>query len=213
MGFLDLVYYLWIFFFISGLIVMLIWLIVMNKALDQVSHDLRRMEPGAIWLCLIPVFGFVWQFMVTNAVSEGIAKELLARNMLPKEEKPAYGYGLSGCILLCCCFVPYVGVCIAIIGLALMVVHMIKITEYNSELQKTGRWESRYNERMAAIREQMNASWQQQNLYPSYQTPAGYIPPPPPSPMPSYHAPPPGYYNPAEIKTFSKKDKPENPFG
>jgi hypothetical protein len=69
---------------------------------------------------------------------------------------------------------------------------------------------------MAAIREQMNQSWQQNNPYPNYTTPPQYqVPvhyPPPPPPMPA--VPPPGYYNPAEINRYSKpKEKPENPFG
>lgn len=211
MGFLEIVDYLWVFFIISGIVVLLVWLVVMNKALDQVSHDLRRMEPNAVWLCLIPLFGLVWQYFVANAVGEGLAKELLARNMFPKEEKPAYGYGLTGCILTSCCIIPYAGVCIAIIGLVLLVVHAVKISEYNNILQQSGRWEARYNARMEAIRGQMHGSWQQQNPYPTYQTPAGYVPPPQPVQQPQ--TPPPGYYNPAELNKYSRKDKPENPFG
>lgn len=226
MGFLDLVDYIWVFFLVVGIPVLIIWMVIMNKALDQVSHDLRRMEPGAVWLCLIPVFGFVWQFLVAGAVSEGLAKELLARNMFPKEEKPAYGYALSGCILICCCIIPYVGVCIAVIGLVLLIVHMVKITEYNNILTQSGRWETRYNARMEAIRAQMGQTWQQNNPFPNYQTPPAfnqqlpfqhtpppqptYIPPPTFNPRPTY---PPQYTPPPEPPKYKGKDKPQNPFG
>lgn len=216
MGFLELVDYVWVFFLVCGIPILIIWLVIMNRAIDQVSHDLRRIEPNAVWLCLIPGFNLVWQFVVTNAVSEGIAKEMFARNMYPDEEKPAFGYGLSACILICCCIIPYVGVLVAVLGLVLMVVHAVKISEYNSVLKQSGRWETRYNARMEAIRAQMNQTWQQNNPYPNYQTPPQFtpqvpyyntsLPPVPPTP-------PPGYYNPEEVKMMSRKDKPENPFG
>jgi hypothetical protein len=211
MGFFAILDYLWGFFLVAYVVVLIIWLVVMNKALDNVSHDLRRMEPNSVWLCFIPVFGFVWQFFVVNAVSEGLAKELIARNMFPKEEKPAVGFGLTASILMSCWIIPYAGVCIAIIGLVLLVVHITKISEYITVLQQSGRWEMHYEARMAAIRGQMNGSWQQQHPYPGYQTPAGYVAPP--QPLPKVQTPPPGYYNPAEINQYRpKKDKPQNPF-
>jgi hypothetical protein len=228
MGFMQLVDYVWVFFLVCGIPIMIVWMVVMNKALDQVSHDLRRMEPNAVWLCLIPLFGFVWQFLVAGAVAEGIAKELLARNMYPKEDKPGYGYALSGCILVCCCIIPFVGVCVAVIGLILLVVHMIKIAEYNSILKQSGRWETRYNARMEAIRAQMGQTWQQNNPYPSYQTPPVYnqqlpfqnTPPYQPDytrpPQPNYIPPPqsfPQYVPPPDPPKYKGKDKPENPFG
>jgi hypothetical protein len=206
----DLANVLWLLFIIAGIAIMVTWLVVMNKAIDQVSHDLRRMEPGAVWLCLIPLFGLVWQFMVINAVAEGISKELLVRNMFPKEEKPAFAMGLTGCILICFCIIPYIGPAFGLIGLIFMVIHAVKISAYNRELEQSGRWEVRYNARMAAIRQQMDSGWQQQpnpynNRYPApqafQQAPPMYMPPAPP---PSY-APP-------DTTQYSKKDKPENPF-
>lgn len=224
MGFSDLVEYLWIFFLIAGLPIMITWLLIMNRAIDQVSHDLRRIEPGAVWLSLIPLFGLVWQFIVVGAVGDGIAKEMLARNMLPREEKPAYAVGLTGCILMCCCIIPYAGVCLAIIGLLFMVVHTIKIAEYNSVLKQSGRWEARYHERMAAIRQQMNEQYTgYTNPYNAYPPPPVMNPhnaqqyPPPPQYKPPGYTPPPMYSPPPptqDERTFTKgKDKPENPFG
>lgn len=212
MGFLTLVNYLWVFFLIAGIVVLIIWLVVMNKALDQVSHDLRKMEPSAVWLCFIPLFGLVWQFLVAGAVGESIAKELLARGMFPKEEKPAYGYGLTGCILTSCCVIPYVGVCFGIIGLILLVVHAVKISEYNTVLRESGRWEAHYNARMNAVRGQMNAHGQENNPYPDYPPSPYQVVPPhhpvmPPPPAPPQYAPPP------EPSKYTGKDRPENPFG
>lgn len=210
MGFDELVNTLWVLFIIAGLVTVIIWLIVMNKAIDQVSHDIRKMEPGAVWLCMIPLFGMIWQFMVIGAVADGIAKELLVRNMFPREEKPGYAMGLTGCILICFCIIPYGGPAMGLIGLIFMIIHAVKISEYNRELERSGRWEVRYNERMAAIRQQMDAGWQQQpnpynNRYPLPQTFPQVAPPPPP---PQYT----GYIPQPDTSKYKNKDKPENPF-
>jgi len=213
----DLANILWVLFIIAGIAIMIFWLVVMNKSIDQVSHDIRKMEPGAVWLCLIPLFGLIWQFMVISAVADGIAKELLVRNMLPREEKPAYAMGLTGCILISFCIIPYIGPAFGLIGLIFMIVHAVKISAYSRELEQSGRWEVRYNARMAAIRQQMDAGWQQQpnpynNRYPSPQTfqqaPPMYVPP-----QPTYVSPQPRpTYTPPDTSQYSKKDKPENPF-
>ena len=181
--------------------------VIMNKAIDQVSHDFRRMEPGSVWLMLLPVFGFVWNFLVINAVAEGITKEFHSRNMMPREDKPGYAFGLSGCILLCCCIVPYAGPALGIVGLVIMVIHAMKISEYNRVLQQSGRWEARYHQRMEAMRMQQGMTGY------GYGTPQHWAPPPVEPPPPLTQQPPPSYYNPAEVNPYSRKDKPENPFG
>lgn len=208
MSFFDLLDILWPIFIVGGIAVMITWLVIMNRAIDQVSHDLRRMEPGAVWLCLIPLFGLVWQFLVIGAVAEGIARELQVRNMFPKEPKPGYSIGLSGCILLCCIIIPYAGVGLGMIGLIFMIMHAVKISEYNKVLQQSGRWEARYHQRMQELR-------QQQGINPyAYGTPQHWPQPtqqftPPPRPQQPIQ-PPPTYYD-TNVNPKGK-EKPKNPF-
>jgi len=168
MNFSEIFGLMWALFLIAGLVILVFWMIVMSRALDQVSHDIRKMEPGAVWLCAIPVFGLVWQFLVTNAVANGIAGEFAVRNMFPAEGKPGLTVGTTGCILVCCCIIPYAGVGVAIIGLIFLVIHISKISEYNKALASSGRWEVRYHERMALLRQQQQNTWNggQQNYQP-----------------------------------------------
>lgn len=211
MGFFDLLDMLWFVLFLGGLPILIIWLTIMNRALDQVSHDLRRMEPGAVWLCLIPLFGLVWQFLVLNAVAEGIARELQVRNLFPKEPKPGYGIGLTGCILISCSIIPYAGVGLSIIGLIIMIVHMAKISEYNKVLAQSGRWEVRYHQRMEALRQQQQHTWQ--GMQQPYQQPSVFNPPQPfnPAPPPPLFPPQRSTYIP-DTTNYKPKDKPKNPF-
>ena len=194
MNFIDIVDMIRIIFVLGGLIVLIVWCMTMNKALDQVSKDIRKMEPGAVWLCLIPVFGFFWQFMVTNAVAYGVAEEFRVRFMFPKDSKPGMAMGLTGGILVCCSIIPLGGVGLGLVGLIFLIIQATKIREYNRALQESGRWEVRYQERMTALRQQQHIDsfgqpWQ--NVQQVYQAPA----------------------QPTHVSDVVKeKEKPKNPF-
>jgi len=44
------------------------YLITLQNTLHQVKFENRKMQPGQVWLCLIPLFGVIWQFFVVNAL-------------------------------------------------------------------------------------------------------------------------------------------------
>jgi hypothetical protein len=187
-------------FFLGGLGVMIIWLLNMSKALDNISQDFRSMNPGAVWLTMIPLFGLVWQFMVVNAVANGLVKEFNSRGLITSEAKPGSGIGQTGCIMICCSIIPIVGYGFGIIGLIFIVVHLVRIREYIAELERTGIWETRYQERMIAMQQQ-NQQWS------GLQEPYQYT-----------VAPPQAMQQPTDCKPhgnseFRPKEKPENPFG
>jgi tellurite resistance protein TehA-like permease len=187
-------------FFLGGLGVMIVWLLHMSKALDNVSQDFRNMNPGAVWLTMIPLFGLVWQFMVVNAVAHGLVKEFNSRGLITSEAKPGNGVGQTGCILICCSIIPIAGYGFGIIGLIFIVFHLMRIRQYISELEKTGRWETRYQERMIAMQ-------QQYQQWSGVQEPYQYTIPPPTA------IPPPTDYKPQGNSEYRPKEKPENPFG
>lgn len=200
MNTIEISYILSLIFFIGGLFVMILWLLHMSKALDNVSQDFRTMQPGAVWLTMIPLFGLVWQYMVVNAVAHGLVKEFNSRGLITSEAKPGSGIGQTGCILICCSIIPIVGYGFGIIGLIFIVFHLMRIREYISELEKTGRWETRYQERMIAMQQQYQ---QWSGVQEPYQ----------------YHAAPPQTmqqptdYQPQGNAEYRPKGKPENPFG
>lgn len=194
--------------YILGLIgTIIFWLVTMHRAVDQISHDFRKMEPNAVWLGFIPLFNFVWQFMVMNAVADGLARELRSRNMFPREPKPGYGIGISACILICCSIIPFAGVAFGLIGIVLLIIHATRISEYNRALAQSGRWEIRYQQRMQEAAEQRHLYFQQMQhpQYNSYQQPYGYMPPSPVPPSPARV--------PESTPGYMPKEKPQNPFG
>ena len=100
---------------------MIFFLIAQQNTLHAVSTHNRKMQPGEVWLQLIPLFGLVWKFIVVNKISQSIRAEINDRNsnsflgeanpvfvndMVPL---PTYGIGIAYCILGLCGFIPVLG--------------------------------------------------------------------------------------------------------
>jgi len=75
------------------------YLLTMQKALNRCSPANRTLEPGMVWLQLIPVFGMVWSFIVVLKTSESLGAELRHRGITGMESSPGRGVGLASCIL------------------------------------------------------------------------------------------------------------------
>jgi len=103
------------------LVPMIFFLIAQQNTLRAVSTHNRKMQPGEVWLQLIPLFGMVWKFIVVNKISQSIRAEINDRNsnsflgeanpvfandMVPL---PTYSIGIAYCILGLCGFIPLLG--------------------------------------------------------------------------------------------------------
>ena len=53
-----------LFFVIAFFLPVVFYLITLQSTLNEVSLKNRRMNPGEVWLMLIPIFGLVWQFIM-----------------------------------------------------------------------------------------------------------------------------------------------------
>lgn len=91
---------LWLFFLLKliegGLILLLtiLWLRSMYRAMEVCHPISRSAEPGSVWLTLIPVFGFIWQFISNTRVSESLAREYHRRGWHSDEDRPGMELGI-----------------------------------------------------------------------------------------------------------------------
>lgn len=150
---------------IGGLVIMILHLVSMMQALNAVPQPLRRMEPGMVWLNLIPFFGIVWQFMVVNAVADSLRAELTRRNLPRDEDRPGYNAGLISCIMVCCCIIPFVNFIAIIVAIIFRLVHLQKVNGYRRQIEGAGfmPWEPQH---MQYAAQQPGAY--QQNYQPNY---------------------------------------------
>jgi hypothetical protein len=53
----------------------------LSAVIQKCSPGSRTMDPGMVWLMLIPFFGFIWQFAVARAVARSLENEYRLRGL------------------------------------------------------------------------------------------------------------------------------------
>lgn len=117
-----------------SLIPMIFFLLTMQNTLNAISFENRKMEPGLVWLSLIPLFGLVWQFIIVDRMAGSLQSEFAKREMATEEARPGNSIGLAYCILFCCSLIPFVGYITSIAGLICWIIYWIKINDYKNRL-------------------------------------------------------------------------------
>lgn len=124
-----------LFIFGTALIVMMISLLPiifclcsLQKALGRCAPHNRLMQPGLVWLMLIPFFGIIWQFFVVINIADSLDKEFAERNIVT-EPSPGKSIGMAMCILNVCSIVPYLGVLVGLAAFICWIIYWIKIVE------------------------------------------------------------------------------------
>jgi hypothetical protein len=107
--------------------------LTLQKALNRCAPENRAMQPGMVWLLLIPLFNLVWQFLVVINVAKSLGAEFQKRGMA-EEPEPGKTLGLVMCILVCCGIIPYLGVLCSIGALICWIMYWVKIAGYSSKL-------------------------------------------------------------------------------
>ena len=116
------------------LIPAIFYLITLQNTLKAVSPENRKMEPGMVWLLLIPLFNIIWNFIVVNRMADSIQAELQKKGA-GVTERPAYNVGIAMCIIGCVTWIPVVGGLVSIVGLICWIIYWIKIAEFKKKIE------------------------------------------------------------------------------
>jgi hypothetical protein len=117
-----------------GLIPLIFYLITLQSTFNEINEENRKMQPGLVWLSLIPLFGLVWQFIIVSNLADSLSAEFLNRSVNVIEKRPGYSTGLAYSILFCCSIIPVLGILTSIAGLVLWIIYWVKISQYKSLL-------------------------------------------------------------------------------
>ncbi len=117
-----------------SLVPMIFFLLTLQNTLNAISFENRKMEPGLVWLSLIPIFGLVWQFMVVDRMAGSLQAEFAKRGVAIEEARPGNSIGLAYCILFCCSLIPFLGYLTSIPVLICWIIYWIKINDYKNRL-------------------------------------------------------------------------------
>ncbi len=144
-----------------ALVIWILFFLTLHKALDRCSPRNRSMEPGYVWLNLIPCFNFIWMFITVNRLSESLKNEFYARRMYQGSDGGA-GLGIACCILYLVYFAAAAGkmnpVLVLLSSLAWLVcwiIYWVKIAGFSGALARNGyfgdygrrdRWDDDYDD-------------------------------------------------------------------
>ena len=117
------------------IIPLIFYLITLQNTLHEVSPENRKMRPGQVWLCLIPLFGTVWNFFIVGYIADSLKLEFNKRN-IKVEDRPGYSIGLTYSILGAVSYIPFIGGLAALGYLVLWIIYWIKINEFKLKLQQ-----------------------------------------------------------------------------
>lgn len=131
-----------------GLIVAILYLLTLQKALSRVPLRNRLMEPGLVWLLLIPCFNIIWQFFIAVRVPGSLQNEFRDR---VRDDGSDYGksiamtnalLGIAGGFISS--FLSrsrdtaqvglYISGGLSIINLVLFIIFWVKIAGYSNQL-------------------------------------------------------------------------------
>ncbi len=115
------------FFLLLFIIPVIFFLITLQKTMNVIAIESRKMSPSSVWLMLIPFFNIVWQFIMVSRIAESIKAECSRLNIPVKENKPTYSSGLTWNICNFITIIPIVG---ALAALITWILYWVKVNEY-----------------------------------------------------------------------------------
>lgn len=119
---------------VIGLIVQIFYLLTLSKALGRCSPENRTMEPGMVWLNLIPCFGLIWIFITVTRMSESLGNEFYARRMDERGNDYGKSLGITYNALFLAGMIPYIGILFSLGGLVCWIMYWVKIAGFSSQL-------------------------------------------------------------------------------
>jgi len=95
---------------VLSLIVLISYLLTLERALNKCAPASRTMKPGKVWLMLIPVFGFVWHFVIVINMTKSLGNEFRRLGTPRTEANLGQNIGLAHCVCtLCLVSLPLLG--------------------------------------------------------------------------------------------------------
>lgn len=117
-------------FCIFFLIPAIFYLLTLQNTLATCAPGSRTMEPGMVWLGLVPVVNLVFNFFLVFGVAKSLRNEFNRRSLPVADPLPGQEIGLAMCICACCSVIPVLGVLASLASLVLWIIYWVKVAEY-----------------------------------------------------------------------------------
>ncbi len=122
--------------FAIGLTVQIFFLLTLSRCFKHTAPHNRRMEPGLVWLNLIPCVSNIWIFFTTARLADSLRDEYRDRQIYGGGD---YGrsLGVTYPVLALLGIIPYIGGIFSLASLVCWIMYWVKIAGYNRRLSET----------------------------------------------------------------------------
>jgi hypothetical protein len=116
------------------LIPAIFYLLTLQNTLAKCPPGSRTMEPGMVWLQLIPLFHLIWQFFVVMAIAKSVGNEFRRRGIPCPDPLPGQNIGMAMCICGCCGIIPIINLLAGPAAFVLWIVYWVKVAGFSRML-------------------------------------------------------------------------------
>ncbi len=125
-----------VFFLPLFLLPAIFYILTLSRALTKCSAASITIEPGMLWLLLVPFVNLVWHFFVVIGMAKSLGNEFRARNISNADPEPGQSIGIAMCVCGACGIIPLLGLFAALAYLILWIVYWAKIAEFSRILDQ-----------------------------------------------------------------------------
>lgn len=126
----------WLIFAGIGLCIAIVVCAFLYKFYNRVPRQFRQMEPGLVWLLLIPCFNLVWNFFVFIRLSRSFKAYFNSvGNTAVADCGENLGLGYAICEVAA--LIPCVGLAVWVAALVLLILYLIKVNELAGQIPQT----------------------------------------------------------------------------
>jgi hypothetical protein len=112
------------------------YILTLTRALAKCSATSITIEPGMLWLLLVPFVNMVWHFFVVIGMAKTLSNEFRLRNIPNMEPMPGQSIGIAMCVCGACGIIPFLGIFASLAGFVLWIVYWAKIAEFSRILDQ-----------------------------------------------------------------------------
>lgn len=116
------------------IVVYVFYILTLSQALNKCSVNSRTIQPGTLWILLIPLVNFVWNFIVVLGMAKSLGNEFRSRNVQGVEPEPGKSIGIAMAICAVCAVIPILGIVAGLAHLVLWIVYWVKIADLSRKL-------------------------------------------------------------------------------
>jgi len=119
-----------------GLVISAVIAYLLSSCFAVIPAKHRSMEPGMVWLLLIPIFNLYWNFKVYLGLSDSFQSALSAHGEQVGPADTGRTLAKTYCILALVSFIPCLGLIAALVALVFLILFLIKAFELKGRVSK-----------------------------------------------------------------------------